>query len=119
MMEMYKLVDKIPVPCTIEEWGETHRSASRTLGLTKLPDGYRVSTVFLGLDHRWGDEGPPILFETMVFSGEGFDEQDMDRYCTYQEAVDGHWAMVEKHGGKKPLTKEDCTTELDEDLFTL
>lgn len=21
MMEMYKLVDKIPVPCTLEEWG--------------------------------------------------------------------------------------------------
>jgi len=28
----------------------------------------RVSTVFLGINHQWG-EGPPILWETMVFGG--------------------------------------------------
>jgi hypothetical protein len=27
-----------------------------------------VSTVFLGINHNWGD-GPPILYETMVFGG--------------------------------------------------
>jgi hypothetical protein len=26
----------------------------------------RISTVWLGLDHRWG-EGPPVIFETMIF----------------------------------------------------
>jgi hypothetical protein len=30
---------------------------------------YWVSTVFLGLDHGWGN-GPPVLFETMVFTRE-------------------------------------------------
>lgn len=89
------------------------------MGLTELPDNKRVSTVFLGLDHRYSDEGLPILFETMVFDGNGFDEQDMERYCTYKEALDGHWAMVEKWGGKKPLTREDCETKLDEELFEI
>ena len=28
-----------------------------------------VSTVFLGIDHNFVDEGPPILWETMVFGG--------------------------------------------------
>lgn len=28
-----------------------------------------VSTVFLGLDHNYSEEGPPILWETMVFGG--------------------------------------------------
>lgn len=28
---------------------------------------YMVSTVFLGVDHRFDGEGPPILWETMVF----------------------------------------------------
>jgi hypothetical protein len=28
---------------------------------------FRVSTVFLGLDHNFDDEGPPIFWETMVF----------------------------------------------------
>jgi hypothetical protein len=34
-----------------------------------------VSTVFLGLNHRWG-EGSPILWETMVFGGKLDMEQD-------------------------------------------
>ena len=48
-----------------------------------------VSTVFLGLDHGWGD-GPPVLFETLVFP----DTKRMDRYCTWDEAVAGHERIV-------------------------
>ncbi len=36
----------------------------------------RISTVFLGLDHAWGDT-PPILWETLVFEGKL--DQEMDR----------------------------------------
>ena len=51
----------------------------------------RVSTIFLGLDHRWGD-GPPLLFETMVFrAGEAVEQE---RYSTYHDAEQGHEAMV-------------------------
>lgn len=46
-----------------------------------------VSTVFLGLDHSWGD-GPPLLYETMIFDGEGIDYQE--RYSTREEALAGH-----------------------------
>jgi hypothetical protein len=28
-----------------------------------------VSTIFLGLDHNYAEEGPPILWETLVFKG--------------------------------------------------
>lgn len=49
--------------------------------------GVSVSTVFLILDHNYFD-GPPVLFETMVFGGE--DDQYQARYCTYEEAVLGH-----------------------------
>lgn len=28
-----------------------------------------VSMVFLGLDHSFDDDGPPLLFETMIFGG--------------------------------------------------
>lgn len=37
---------------------------------------------------------PPIVFETLVFGGPFSDE--MDRYCTWAEAVEGHARMVEK-----------------------
>lgn len=63
---------------------------------TDLPDGKWVSTVWLGLDHRLGD-GPPLIFETMVFPSKGdFGELDMDRYTTEAEAIKGHEAMVAK-----------------------
>lgn len=52
-----------------------------------------VSTVFLGLDHSFGD-GPPILFETMVFYGDSGDYTE--RYATWDEAVKGHVEIVAK-----------------------
>lgn len=64
----------------------------RHLDFTEIHARRFVSTVFLGLDHGFG--GPPIVFETMVFTdGKG---GDMERYSTYDEAMAGHKVMVEK-----------------------
>ena len=82
-----------------------------------------VSTVFLPIDHGWG-EGPPVLFETMVFGykvqrmrgarsrlrrrwmdfrGRGFDSDFAGyweepeyqwRYCTEAEALAGHAVIL-------------------------
>ncbi|MEU6674851.1 hypothetical protein [Streptomyces sp. NPDC046925] len=51
-----------------------------------------VSTVWLGLNHQFGD-GPPLLFETMVFGSERT-EQYTDRYSTLAEAEAGHAETV-------------------------
>jgi len=55
-----------------------------------------VSTVFLGLDHNWSD-GPPILWETMVF----IDGEDVEtcRYASLREAIIGHNTLVARYGG--------------------
>ena len=53
-------------------------TADRHICDTKLK-GFRISTVFLGLDHRFGREGDPILFETKIFS------ENSDKYQWYQE----------------------------------
>lgn len=53
-----------------------------------------VSTVFLGVDHRFDNNRVPIVFETMIFGGE-FDE-NMERYSTWQDAVQGHQRWIEK-----------------------
>ena len=54
-----------------------------------------VSTVWLGLDHGWGD-GPPLIFETMIFCHGhkcSLDEEQW-RYSTEVQAVEGHAAAV-------------------------
>jgi hypothetical protein len=52
-----------------------------------------VSTVFLGLDHSFtpGD-GPPVLWETMIFGGEHAGYQE--RYTSHVGAVEGHARAV-------------------------
>lgn len=59
----------------------------------------RVSTVFLGLDHSFGD-GEPMLFETLVFGGPL--DGEMDRCSTWEGAEKMHDLMCErvKRGGE-------------------
>ncbi len=77
------------------EWSDWFETADRIVKQTKLKNGYRVSTVFLGTDHSFTG-GPPLLFETMVFKGKDWSNLDMDRYSTWDEAVEGHKQMVKK-----------------------
>lgn len=51
--------------------------------------GIEVSTVFLGVDHSFGD-GAPLLFETMIFGG-GSDGA-IWRFATWAEAEEHHMA---------------------------
>jgi hypothetical protein len=60
--------------------------ADRHVARTQIGDAL-VSTVFLGFDHRYGD-GPPILFETMIFSSPLAGYQK--RCCTWAEAEQQH-----------------------------
>ena|SRR6266516_420553 len=93
MTDHYILDGHTSVPCAdLTTWGRWLQTApNRVIARTTVRDGVEVSTVFLGLNHRFGD-GPPLLFETMVFrDGQG---EEMDRYSTWDEAVAGHEAMV-------------------------
>ena len=60
----------------------------------------RVSTVWLGIDHQFGN-GPPLIFETMTFRGTHA-LGDQERYSTEAQAIEGHRRMVElvacRHG---------------------
>lgn len=90
----YILVDGKPVQCLeMNRWAVWMGTNNRTLGLNFTPKGAKVSTVFLGLDHNWGD-GPPVLWETMVFGGPLEGEQD--RYSSAQDAISGHQTMLKK-----------------------
>lgn len=73
------------------EWARAFEDMSkRRVALDKV-GGASISTVFLGLDHSFGG-GPPLIFETLIQGGEH--DQDMWRYSTWDEAVEGHKKAV-------------------------
>jgi len=86
-----------PIECDIKEWGYLYRTkegqARRIVAYDKF-DGYKVSTVFSGFDHRFGFGDKPILFETMIFDKD-YDGVYETRCCTWDDAVKMHKEAIE------------------------
>jgi hypothetical protein len=93
------------------EQAEAEFRNDRRVAYTDLGALGRVSTVFLPINH--GYEGPPLIFETMIFDGPMADY--MDRYSTEAQALAGHEFAVQAlmyyqpekrpaliHNGRKP-----------------
>lgn len=107
--EFYVIKQGEPVPASAAEFGEwlqhakeTDRRIAATMVQRGVPGtapgdvaGVRVdvSTVFLGLNHAFGD-GEPLLYETMVFGGP-HDGRQL-RCSTREEAVALHRLTVEE-----------------------
>lgn len=87
--------DRKGQPITALEWMRALEDVdTRSVAGTDCPGGQYVSTVWIGLDHNYG-EGPPLIFETMVFPA----CDECERWSTEREAIEGHAAMVAKLGG--------------------
>lgn len=65
-------------------------------GDTVVVDGktLAVSTVWLGVNHNFTGDGPPLIFETMVFGDHVLAEDACWRYATEDGARAGHAAVV-------------------------
>jgi hypothetical protein len=116
-------VGKKGEPLTLRQWSDYSEDMSyKRIGYDELPatsvcPASYVSTVWLGIDHNFLMQGPPILFETMRFSlekeplemfpGRTYhpsidfpDPQDPDRrtdqerYLTEEQASIGHRTIV-------------------------
>lgn len=75
------------------EWAKWFETAERTIARTKVGLSV-VSTVFLGLDHNFSNQGLPVLFETLTFGGPL--DGEMERYTTLDKARMGHERMVSR-----------------------
>jgi len=91
---LYRLEGRTPVPSkTLEEhlqW-ELETPHEARMVSKDLVNGVEVSTVFMSHNHNFGD-GPPLVFETMVFGGACNHYQA--RYSTWEEAEKGHARAV-------------------------
>lgn len=96
-MSLFYILDeqKNPVPADMEGMCSWRKDKDEPVRVGKTNVGpFFVSTVFLGIDHRFGTDGPPILFETMIFRGESMSEEYQTRYATWNEAEAGHKVAV-------------------------
>lgn len=82
------------------EWArDMEDPAQRVVVQCSLPNGYQVSTVWLGLPRNFLSlDQVPLIFETMVFHHSKTDYQsyDVEWYSTEAAARIGHAAMVLK-----------------------
>lgn len=80
-------------PSGVRQWQRFVDGVDRRRVAAETVGDALVSTVFLGLNHQWRPNQPPLLFETMIFGGARDGHQG--RYSTYDEAAAGHAAIVQ------------------------
>ena len=81
------------------EWAKQPFDQTKRVAETQVGEA-RISTVFLSVDHSFG-EGPPVLFETMIFGGPHASHQW--RYSTWDDAVAGHGSITSALQNGTPL----------------
>jgi hypothetical protein len=87
-------------------WATRLENNNHVVGRTQITSQVTVSTVFLGLDHRFIGDGPPLLFETLIFGGPL--DGDGQRYSSWDDAETGHktWARKARAAIKQPQQTE-------------
>lgn len=115
-------LDRNGNPLTLEEWADSFGKdfeTSRRVDETTVGRHW-ISTVWLGLDHQFHPDGPPQIFETMIFRDSGNESEGPSyetpifhtarwgykrnlhiadyqwRYSTEEQALAGHRAVVRK-----------------------
>lgn len=91
---MASYYDRDGNPMTMGQWAERFEdNAYKRVAFDSVGD-FEISTVWLGLDHQYGD-GEPLIFETMVFGSSPNEENEMRRYTSEDEARAGHAEIVQ------------------------
>lgn len=98
-------------PLTSEQWIEMFETRkddttddSWWRRRTDISPDISVSTVWLGLDHRFMGDGPPLFWETMIFGGDC--DQDMWRHSSKEEAFESHERIVKALQAGKDLNEQ-------------
>lgn len=89
---MYILKDKKVVPTeNFSEFTEFFRNEDNKIVKQQYIGDILISTVFLGIDHGgYLTNGQPIVFETMIFKDDDFEDLYCSRYVNYEDALRGH-----------------------------
>ena len=84
-------------PITRKQWAKIFEHGKRIVARTTVGP-VEISTVWLGIDHSFREEDPPLIYETMAFwlgtptPGHGLEDW-CERYTTREQAEAGHTKM--------------------------
>lgn len=87
--------DKDGKPITMEQWCKLLENKDYKVVKQDVTGDFRVSTVWLGLNHNYRPNGLPLIFETMIFSKDNYKDLWCERYSTLDEATVGHEKALE------------------------
>lgn len=105
----YILAGKVPTQVDLMTWARWFENIdNRRIDYTDINDTIYVSTVFLGLDHNFGNSGVPVLFETMIFGGAHNNE--LWRCAFYNQALKQH-AIAVKLARKSAMAVADIAAK--------
>jgi len=94
-----RFFDRNGTPISVEKYVSYLSDFSyRRINLTSI-ENFSISTIWLGINHNFNGKGAPLIFETMVFyQGDDKDHElqnNIERYATESEALEGHKQMCE------------------------
>lgn len=102
----YRLVDRVPVPCTLAEFAESMKDDANRIVAQTMVKEMQVSSIFTGINTNWG-KGAPVLFETAVF-GLPDDLRPQWSLSSWDETMETHKLLVDMltEHGPEPLIQE-------------
>lgn len=77
---------------SIIKWSQWFEDFEKRQTAETIIGSIRISTVFLGIDRNFSRNGPPVLWETMIFGGPNNGYQN--RYSNIEDALSGHELAV-------------------------
>jgi hypothetical protein len=92
--------DKDANRITMRQWASLKEDPAYSFLARSKAGHYLISTVWIGIDLSFGDDSPPLIFETMVFdansSGDYMDSMYCRKYASTDQALLGHQEAVEQ-----------------------
>jgi hypothetical protein len=106
MSKKLYILDKHGKPKAVTDtmkWAAWFETYDRVIAVDDITSKIYVSTVFLGIDHNFTGEGPPVLWETMIFNGarDGYQE----RHASKRDALAGHERAIRVARGENDPPK--------------
>ena len=97
-----RFFDREGKPISNVQWSQLMVDEAYCKVALDIVDGVEVSTVWLGLNHRYVGLGAPLIFETLLRGGKR--DQQQYRYSSEAEAMAGHLRLLSELAQAQALT---------------